>query len=414
MKNKGVCIATVIVIIHSYSVLAEENDNAKGFLSFDIPKGLNLSLSKEDSKGTVGANFVRADNIYGISLTGKLKDNTGEFVGLDGIDANTKVTGTWSHMFTDLAPTSPPNSLTFDEKSREHAKFALRECKTLNAIIRGFGDEPIDNCENEEALITGLTKLTHDTGSAMQIARLANGIYKKCIEYSKAPWAAKYDVAEMCNSRNELELLVNSGTSSNQYAMTDFGVFSMSVSYFQSEFKWLDVNALISGERNLDDTKDGFDITLSYSHVFAKKLLKVEFGAKYQKGYSNASSNTERELCFDFDSEQNITECTNGFLFPPVETTATSPFVSFTKQLGDKQLIKSIGFDVKYTFEDKENQLSESIGLDRLTIEVPVHLVTMLDDKISAGFKASWVSEVRKNEDPFKLVLFVSAPLTVF
>ena len=69
---------------------------------------------------------------------------------------------------------------------------------------------------------------------------------------------------------------------------------------------------------------------------------------------------------------------------------------------------------MKYTFEDKENQLSESIGLDRLTIEVPVHLVTMLDDKISAGFKASWVSEVRKNEDPFKLVLFVSAPLTVF
>lgn len=408
-------LTTALLLFSNYSMSDEEEDKAKSFLSFDIPKGLTLSLSEEDSKGTVGASFVKADNIYGLSLTGKLKDNNGEFVGLDGIDSNTKVTGTWSHFIAGLGSVSPPTSLTFDENSTALARFTLRECELLNIAIMAEGDTPIDDCSNEKVLSQKLSSGTSfNSEEALAVSRLAHEINKKCSVYVKKPWAKKLKVKEMCESTKSIESTLNHGTTNNNYALTSYGVISLSASYFQSEFEWLNIDNLGSSNSTSDTTKDGFDVSFSYAEIDATNLFKWEVGSKYEKGYSNTSANVERELCFDFESNDQITECTKGYLYPPVQTEAISPFIKLTKQLGEEQLINSIGLDIKYTFEDKEDQQGKDIGLDRWTVELPVHLVTLLDKKISAGFKLSWVSEVNKNEDPIKFVLFVSAPLTIF
>jgi hypothetical protein len=405
----------LLCLLKSQLVLADdENQEAKQFLKFDIPKGLNLSLSEEDSKATVGINFLKARNIYGLSLTGKLKNNTGEFVGLDGIDADTKINGSWSHIFVKAPPISPPSTVTFDEKSQGLAKFALRECKLLNALIEGERDSPVDNCENEQQLVAKLETLTFNRNDALSVSRSAHNINKKCNGYLDRPWARKYELVEMCKSTASLLSALRSGTTKVTPVITDFGVFTASASYFQSKFTWLDVDNITTDDKTNDKTKDGFDITLNYARIYGISLFKWEVGATFQKGYENSSSNTERELCFDFDTESKITECRKGFLLPPVEKETISPFIKLTKQFSEDNLIKSIGLDIKYTFDDAEQQDGSVTELDRWTIETPIHLVTFMDKKISAGVKLGWVSEVKSKEDSFKVLLFISAPLSVF
>lgn len=403
-------------------VLADENretpevqkEKATKFLSFGTPNGLSFSLSSEDSKGKLGANFVRSDNIYGLSLTGKLKDNVGEFVNLDGIDANTKVTGSWSHLFVQDIPVSDPTTIIFSEDSQKYADFALKECQIRNKQMAADGLSAPDDCSIQAQLVSKLIILTFSGDDGLKVSRLAHEINKQCQANSKQPWAARYDIPQMCKTTAMLMTHLRSGMTGAKPVITEFGVFSASVSYFQSKFNWLDLDNLATNKRGASSTEEGYDITMSYAHVDAPNSFKWEAGVTYQQGYANDAANTERELCFGFDSDPLITECTKGFLLPPVKKKTVTPFVKLTHQLNSDSLFKAVGLDIKYTFEDQEKQDGSLGGLDRWTIETPFHIVSLMDKKISAGIKFSWVSKVKKNEDPFKAVIFVSAPLTIF
>jgi hypothetical protein len=415
LKTAGLIVFALPVNLACAEAEFDKEQKAKSFLSFDIPKGLSFSLSEEDSKGTFGANFVQGSNIYGLSIAGKLKDNVGEFINLDGIDSNTKITGTWSRTLVSTPPLSGPYSVTFADTSANYAKFALKECELLNKDMKSDGLAEPGNCAKQQLLTTKLSTLTFSRSEALKVSRLAFDINKECKTYLQEPWAGKYEIDKMCETTNALYSNLQRGSNDSKVVITDFGVFSASISYFQTKFNWLDTENLTSiNDRSLSATKDGFDITLSYSHVYATDLFKWEAGSSFQKGHSNDSANTERELCFNFDAEREISECASEFLLPPIEKETASFFLRLTKQFGEQSIFKSVGLDLKYTFEDAEKQDGSDGGLDRWTIETPLHLFTLMDKKISAGIKFSWVSEVRKNEDPFKTTFFVSAPLTVF
>ena len=414
-------VVMAVSTVASFSVVAEEDkktkeQKAEKFLSIGIPKGLELNISEEDKKGTFGANFVRGNDIYGLSITGKLEDNVGEFINLDGIDSNTKITGSYSQMFiANNLPVSSLEKFTFHKDAPKIAISSLIEC---NRLVTSMIDTPPPadlnipkiECEKQTELVQKLSNgLVFDKADAGRMNLMATKIRD---ELKTLPLNA-YNIEKSIGIANKLIAATIENQSNVESVIKDFGTFNISASYFQSKFNWIDLeNVSSSSERAKKSTEDGFDITIGYTHTYFLTDWKWETGIKFQKGHANASSNTKRELCFEYEDDSNISECISGFLLPPLEKETIEPFFKVAKLFDEKGLVKAIGVDMKYTFEDAEKQDGTDGGLNRFTIEVPFHLVSLLDKKLSAGIKMSWVSDVKPKEDPFKLVFFISAPLT--
>jgi hypothetical protein len=416
-----ILIAVALSIAVSLTAIAEEDEKTKKqkaekFLSIGVPKGLELNISEEDKKGTFGANFVKGDDIYGLSITGKLEDNVGEFINLDGIDSNTKVTGSYSRMF--VANRLPVNDLVKFTFHKDAPKIAISSLIECNRLVTSMIDNPPPeglkiskiNCEKQTELVQ---KLSNGLIFDKAIAGNMNLVATKILSELKTLPLNAYNIEKSIGIAKELIDATIENQSHIESVIKDFGTFNISASYFQSKFNWVDVEHISSSsDRAKNSTEDGFDISLGYAHTYFGANWKWEAGLKFQKGYANASANTKRELCFKYEADNDISECISGFLLPPLEKKTIEPFFKVTKLFSEKSIVKAIGVDMKYTFEDAEKQDGTDGGLDRFTIEVPFHLVSLFDKKLSAGVKPSWVSDVKSKEDPFKLVFFISAPLT--
>lgn len=415
MKACQLLLATWGAAVFAMPVAADDKTKSQeSYLTFDTPNGILISLAEEESKATLGGNFIMPDSLIGASFTGKVTDKKAEFATLDGINSDVKLAVNYSHFFPNLDTPSSKSKITYSKDTAQKAKVLVFECKFLNEKIKELKPEEqlVDQCDNEIHIDRKLeNSLEYSQNDAVELMDKAEKIQAKCKIYNSKGWADRLEVDKMCE---RVEVLANTLTHSSkppQDFINEFSVLNVSLGYTQTKFEWLDVENITSDDKTEDETEEGIELAISYASFNWERKFKWEVGVKFQKGYSFASANRERELCFEYDADNSITECLKGRLLPPLEAETITPFVSFTKRYFDGP-IDSIGLDIAHTIEDKTDQDGNDVGLDRWGVEIPIHVITFLDKKISAGFKLSWVSETLGKEDPLKFTVFVSAPLT--
>lgn len=417
---KGKLLILIILLTSTSTLYAKDDEKSPGpeeneFIQFMAPQGLELELGKENSDGTLSVGYLTNANLYSLSLAGKLKDNTAEFVDVDGLHSDTKLSLGWSRLFVKHVAINPPEFVEYDDDVVDYARFQLRSCQRLNQLIVKEREEPIDQCENENLLVGKLATNIISAADALKIAKLVNGVTDKCEEYLKKPYANRLEILGDCENAEKLkQKLRNIKNKIEKPPLQTFDFMNFSLGYLKSDFAWFDIPQTLNKPQKHEMTKEGYELSGSYGRVFSETLVRWEVGAKLQKGFSNAKANEQRKLCFPYEENDVFTECMEGLLLPPVEKKIISPFVRFSKQFSEKSLVRAVSLGVKYTFEDAEQQDGKVSELDRWVVEVPVYFITSAKDKISAGVKFSWVSEVRKNEDPLKFSIFISAPMSIF
>ena len=334
------------------------------FLRFKEIPGLDFVATKDKKRGTAAIALSRDTSLFKLSIEGELsgdKNTAGEFADLKVIGSDAKIEFGWSKMFIEHVT---QNNLG---KSKEiaaqvvlidAARVALKLCKSL---AKSSDNADKDVCKAKQELLDDTIKLT------------------------------------------PLDSTVN--------PLTDFNYASFSVGYGNSDFSYFS----LAENKNKDSTEESYSLTASYGGINANALSRWEFGLSYQEGYEVGSGNKEQNICRGIPDNTDYTQCFNALLKRPIKKTALVPFVSYSQNFDEHNVIKGIKVKLSYIKEDNEKREDGSIEeTDRWGVELPVYLYSSDDGKYSGGIEFGYNSKPTGKDNNLSVAFFFRASLNVF
>jgi len=194
----------------------------------------------------------------------------------------------------------------------------------------------------------------------------------------------------------------------NLNPLSSFGVIDFSVSHFRSDVSYY----LLADARRISANKDGFEGGVGGSWITSEGQTRFSFGLSYQRGYERERSNKEKNICKSMTETPQFSECFNTYLAPAKKVEKIIPYLKFIDMV-DNGFVTSYELSAKYISTREPDSTTEQTK-NNITFEVPVHIWSLLDKKLSAGIKFAYATKPGIGEDKFSYGVFLSAPLSIY